>query len=222
MISYKDTDVSLSFQNLIKNVKIKQTLKDIITCLGVHGSGDFSINEVNPLGTSNIYDFSYYLTSEWMPESLITAVNTWNNKIKNSEAIYAQNSSKLRELNSNLLKFQGELETLINDLKAQEQVRSSQMPNISQSVINKINELNNNISSKQEQINSKSKEISNVQSVLKDINNNLKIENNFTGEQILELENFIFEGSYTNSNFVATDKMITAEIMDMTSQLFQN
>ncbi len=217
----KDTDISLSFHNLIKNVKVEETSKDIITCLSVHGSGDFSINEVNPLGTSNIYDFSYYLTSDWMIDSLIKAIKSWDKKVKGSEKTYANNFSKLRNLNADLLKLQGELSTLKNDLKASEQVRSAQMPNISKSIVNKINDLNNKISSKQKEINSKNKEISEIKKVLKDINNNLKFTNNFTQKQILELDNFIFEGSYTNSNFVVTDKMTAPEIQDMSHQLLK-
>ena len=111
----KDTDISLSFHNLIKNVKIEETSKNVITCLSIHGSGDFSINEVNPLGTSNIYDFSYYLTSDWMTDSLIKAIKSWDKKVKDSEKTYADNFSKLRNLNADLLKLQGELSTLKND-----------------------------------------------------------------------------------------------------------
>lgn len=217
----KDTNISLSFHNLIKNVKIEETTKDIITCLSVHGSGDFTISEVNPLGTSNIYDFSYYLNENWMQKSLIDAIKKWDKKVKDSEKTYTENFSKLRDLNAELLKLQGELATLKNNLKAQEQVRSAQMPNISKSVVNKINTLNKEISAKQKEIDSKNKEISKIQKTLQDINNDLKFANNFTKKQLLELDNFIFEASYTNSNFVVTDKMTTTEIQDMSKQLLE-
>ena len=217
----KDTNISLSFHNLIKNVKIEETTKDIITCLSVHGSGDFTISEVNPLGTANIYDFSYYLNENWMQKSLIDAIKKWDKKVKNSEKIYTENFSKLRDLNAELLKLQGELATLQNNLKTQEQVRSAQMPNISKSVVNKINGLNKELSAKQKEIDSKNKEISKVQKTLQDINTSLKFANNFTKKQLLELDNFIFEASYTNSNFVVTDKMTTTEIQDMSKQLLE-
>ena len=217
----KDTNISLSFHNLIKNVKIEETTKDIITCLSVHGSGDFTISEVNPLGTANIYDFSYYLNEGWMQKSLIDAIKKWDKKVKDFEKTYTENFSKLRDLNAELLKLQGELATLKNNLKAQEQVRSAQMPNISKSVVNKINNLNKEISAKQKEIDSKNKEISKIQKTLQDINTSLKFANNFTKKQLLELDNFIFEASYTNSNFVVTDKMTTTEIQDMSKQLLE-
>ena len=94
-------------------MKIEETTKDIITCLSVHGSGDFTISEVNPLGTSNIYDFSYYLNENWMQKSLIDAIKKWDKKVKDSEKTYSENFSKLRDLNAELLKLQGELATLI-------------------------------------------------------------------------------------------------------------
>ena len=217
----KDTNISLSFHNLVKNVKIEETTKDIITCLSVHGSGDFTISEVNPLGTANIYDFSYYLNESWMQKSLIDAIKKWDKKVKDSEKTYSENFSKLRDLNAELLKLQGELATSKNNLKAQEQVRSAQMPNISKSVVNKINTLNKEISAKQKEIDSKNKEIAKVNKTLQGINNSLKFANNFTKNQILELDNFIFEASYTNSNFVVTDKMTTTEIQDMSRQLLE-
>ena len=217
----KDTNISLSFHNLVKNVKIEETTKDIITCLSVHGSGDFTISEVNPLGTSNIYDFSYYLNENWMQKSLIDAIKKWDKKVKNYEKTYSENFSKLRDLNADLLKLQGELATLQNNLKAQEQVRSAQMPNIPKDVVSKINTLNKEISSKQKEIESKNKEISKVQKTLQDINNSLKFANNFTKNQILELDNFIFKANYINSNFVVIDKMTTTEIQDMSKQLLE-
>lgn len=176
----KDTNISISFHNLIRNVKIEETTKDIITCLAVRGSGDFTISEVNPLGTSNIYDFSYYLNEQWMQKSLIDAIKKWDRKVKDSEKTYSENFSKLRDLNAELLKLQGELATLQNNLKAQEQIRSAQMPNISKSVVNKINTLNKEISAKQKEIDSKNKEISKAQKTLQDINTSLKFANNFT------------------------------------------
>lgn len=217
----KDTNISLSFHNLVKNVKIEETTKDIITCLSVHGSGGFTISEVNPLGTANIYDFSYYLNESWMQKSLIDAIKKWDKKVEDSEKTYSENFSKLRDLNAELLKLQGELATSKNNLKAQEQVRSAQMPNISKSVVNKINTLNKEISAKQKEIDSKNKEIAKVNKTLQGINNSLKFANNFTKNQILELDNFIFEASYTNSNFVVTDKMTTTEIQDMSRQLLE-
>ena len=89
------------------------------------------------------------------------------------------------------------------------------MSNVSQSVINK------NINSKQSEIDSQNKKIADIQKILKEVNNTLKFENSFTKEQILELDNFIFEASYTNSNFVVTDKMTTVEIQDISNQLLE-
>ena len=44
---------------------------------------DSNLNEVNPTGTANIYDFSYYLTSAWMDGNLINAVKKRDTKVKN-------------------------------------------------------------------------------------------------------------------------------------------
>lgn len=219
----KDTNISLSFDNLIKNVKIEETSQDIITCLSVYGAGDFDIHEANPLGTDYIYDFSYYLNSNWMSESLIKAVTTWQKKIKNSEKEYLLHFSKLRDSNNSLLKLQSELKTLQNNLKSQELIRSSQMPNISNNTVIQINKLQNQISKKEDEISSTNYDIKLYQNNLKKIHDNLSItnKNNFSTSQIKELDNFIFQANYTNSNFVVTDSMTTVEISDMATQLME-
>ena len=53
-----------------------------------------------------------------MSDNLIKALKSWDKKVKESEKRYAENFSKLRNLNADLLKLQGEISTLKNDLKA--------------------------------------------------------------------------------------------------------
>lgn len=59
LVSSRATDVVLRWNNLLKNVKIEETDDGIVTALSVYGAGDFSIDTINPWGTT-LYDFSYY------------------------------------------------------------------------------------------------------------------------------------------------------------------
>lgn len=215
----KETDVSLSFRNLLKNVKIEETKDNIVTCLSVHGSGDFDIATVNPIGNANIYNFDYYKTPEWMPQNLIDKINSWETKVKNSSLEYSNLLTSLKEQNLKFITSQNELETFKNNLKAQEQVRSAQMPNVSKTVIDKINELNKSISAKENEISKLNQEIAKIKEKLLKINKDLSFSNNFTKEELLQLDNFIFQGSYTNENFVVTDRMTVLEVQEMAEQL---
>ena len=234
----KDTDISLSFDNLIKNVKIEETSQDIITCLSGYGSGDLSIREANPLGTSTIYDFTYYLNKDWMTENLIQAVKKWNEKVEKEEKTYADKYEKLKELyakrdgngklTGGLLKLQNDLIKLKIDLKGLEYSRSAAITRNDKDAqkdvkdkTKKINEINKKIKEKQKEINNVNTQINKQRKELTDINNKLSFNNNFTKEEIKELDYFIFEGSYTNSNFVITKDMPTDEAKDMAKQLLE-
>lgn len=232
----KDTDISLSFDNLIKNVKVEETSKDIVTCLGGFGSGELSIREANPLGTNYIYDFSYYTNENWMSKDLIDAITNWDNKVKSKEKDYANHYAELQRLYAErndkgdviggLAKLQTDLAKLTNSLKSKEYERSSwvsQTSSYAQSQLEKvtreINDLNTQINSKKLEVNNKINDIENKGKELSEINQELSLSKNFTPKQLIDLDYFIFESSYTNSNFVVTNRMSIDEEKDMALQL---
>lgn len=91
-LSYSQTylrtsDIVLSFDNLIKDITVEETSQRTATALYVTGE-DCNIIDVNPLGTSIIYNFTSYLTTKWMSQNTIDAINTWQNKIDNYTNIY--------------------------------------------------------------------------------------------------------------------------------------
>lgn len=91
-LSYSQTylrtsDIVLSFDNLIKDITIEEISQRTSTALYVTGE-DCNIIDVNPLGTSIIYNFTPYLTTDWMSQSTINAINTWQSKIENYIKIY--------------------------------------------------------------------------------------------------------------------------------------
>lgn len=217
----KDTDISLSFDNLVKDCQINETDDDIITALAVFGSGDLDIRNVNPLGTPYIYNFDDKKHLEWMEQSLINSINLWEDKIKLKQVPYSDTLSILKTKNGELIKLNGTLVDLQGKLKAQEGVRTAQSPNILAETTNLINSLNSQIFQKNAQITAKKNEIEIVNSTLKTINDTLKFENNFTASQLIELSAFIFEGSYVNENYVQTDIMNAVDIQEMSMQLYE-
>jgi hypothetical protein len=116
----QETDVFISFDNLIKNTEIKELTKDqLVTGLRVLGGNDgLDIHSVNPNGTNIIYNLSYYKTEEWMSSSLILALNTYETKYNSLKTTYATKLTQLKDKNTILITKTGELATLNAELDA--------------------------------------------------------------------------------------------------------
>ena len=56
----KPTDIFVSYDNLIKELDVEENSDGIITCMSCYGGGNLSIADVNPLGSSIIYNFDYF------------------------------------------------------------------------------------------------------------------------------------------------------------------
>lgn len=64
-----DTDVIISFDNLMNSINVNYSTDDIKTVLTVKGADDLSIREIN-YGLPYITDLSFYHTVDWMGQSL--------------------------------------------------------------------------------------------------------------------------------------------------------
>ena len=71
----KSTNIHLSRDSIINSVEVSDSADDMYTAISVFGDGDLSISAVNPLGTTTMYNFAYYL--EWMSPSLRDKVVEW-------------------------------------------------------------------------------------------------------------------------------------------------
>lgn len=83
----RTSDIVLSFDNLIKDISIEETSQRTATALYVTGE-DCNIIDVNPLGTSVIYNFTSYMTTDWLSQDTINAINAWQKKIEDYTPIY--------------------------------------------------------------------------------------------------------------------------------------
>ena len=115
-----ETDIFLSYDNLIKNSDFTEITDEIATCLYVYGSGDLSINFVNPLGTNRIYNFTYYKNSNWMSSGLIAAITAWEDAIELEQPAYAALLTDFRVKNTELIDLETDLETLQTEYTAKE------------------------------------------------------------------------------------------------------
>lgn len=216
------TDIYISFDNLIEQIDIKTITEEMATALTVTGSGDLSINQVNPLGGDKIYNFGYYKTLTWMSQDLINALTNWEGAIDYYQPIYANLLTDLQVENANLITLNSELVELNSEMDALLQARSVRV----EQGLSVLDE-NAQITAKQTQIDNKQNEISNSEEIianyttqLENINNALSFESNFTESQISTLGTYIDEDTYHNENFVQTGIMTIPEIQDQAQQLY--
>ena len=217
-----NTDILLTYDNVLKNLDINQTTNNIVTALTLSGANDLSINEVNPLGTNYIVDFSYYKNKDWMTQELIDALNVWEKKVSDNQANFnsilsniKQHEIELETLNSSLATLQSELQTLENeksDLSSDGKDYSS--------VQAQINNKNTEITNKNAEIVSKQALINNDKVQLSNLQNSLKLENNFTAKQYSELSNFIFENDYKNEYIETDDDTTYAQKQELQFALY--
>ena len=76
----KQTDLFLSYDNLLLSSEFIEFTDEIATALYCSGGGNLGIYEINPLGTKVIYDYTYYKNLDWMNQDLIDALDAWDKK----------------------------------------------------------------------------------------------------------------------------------------------
>lgn len=218
-----NTDIYLSYDNLIQKVQINELTDELVTALSVYGSDPLSINQVNPLGTDTMYNFTYFKNTNWMSGStMVNAVTAWENKVVANQPTYANLLTSLMTQNAILLAKKSELAELKSQLSSLEGVRNAR---IQQRL--DIQAITSQVNAKQGEVTAKEAEIVVQQSVcdgittqLETINTDLSFETNFTQAQQLELSKFIFGSTYTNSNFIQTDTMSLVDIQTQSQQLY--
>ena len=89
-----ETDVYVSFDNLVQEVNVSYSADDIKTVLTVKGADGMDIREVN-MGLPYIVDLSYYYTVEWMGQELYDAYTTYLQRYNDEQDEYQQNSKEM-------------------------------------------------------------------------------------------------------------------------------
>lgn len=219
-----NTDIFLSFDNLIDNAKVSEKTDEITTCLSVYGGGVLNIRGVNPLGTDKIYDFSFYSNTDWMSAGLVLALQNWNILLDIQQPIYANSLTLLKTYNQEMIVLKSALTQLNSDYLSLEGVKKlkvqtgASLTTINSQLASKQAEIN----AQQVLINNKQLQIDSVTVSLQEINTLVSFDNvsNFTPSQLLELNNFIYENTYKNENIIQTDSMTTVEVQDAQQDLY--
>lgn len=243
----KDTNIHISYINLLKNTNLSCTADNIKTCLTVTGSDDLTVREVN-MGYDKIYNFGYYNSTAYMSQRLYDAYNKWialrKSKLPEYTSLLSQYQSFYTQLNylqyekmptivgsTNWTEYG--LHPLKEQLAVYEQQQSVSMKaghgdpssKFYQSeylpLYNAIQEIKEQIKVIENQINSLQLQQSSVSAQMSAIINMVSMPNNFTVDELEELTSFIREDELSSSNYVVTDAMSDSEKFEMLDDLLK-
>ena len=217
-LEIQSTDILLDFSNVLDKIQINKASEDIVTALEVIGNNDLTIQDANPIGTDVIYNFDYYKyhdtdETHWMSENLTNAVNVWEQKITNSKTSHDAIVLQLENYYGEYGTLDGQLQTYTADLDDLNIQLAGLVSTASDttSVLAQITSKKAQIDSVKTQITAKLAQIKTSSDSLTTLLNSLSFNTNFSQSQLTELNNFIFQSTYTDENIEITDSMSYAE-----------
>ena len=96
-----NTDIHVSYNNLLKSTSMQCDTDNIKTCITLTGQDDLTIREIN-LGSSELYNFDAYASTEYWSSDLVTDYNKWKalyaRELPNYENLLRQYNDKTDEI----------------------------------------------------------------------------------------------------------------------------
>jgi peptidoglycan hydrolase CwlO-like protein len=194
----------ISDENYLKNfIRDVQTDK-IITRLFCYGKDNLSINGVNPIGTFYIEDYSYYIENGYMSTNLVTAINNYNDLISDNQTTFSNYLTTLNGYNISLATKQLELAALKTEMRLiDDAISTARLGNQNYSSLSaQKTAKQSEIDTKQSEINTLNSQISTVQGQITSLQTLLSKVNNFTSEELDELDRFSNYQDYINTSII--------------------
>jgi hypothetical protein len=206
----------LSYGKYLKSLSKEERSDEMITRLRVYGKDGLSIQRVNPLGTDYIEDFSYFMqgfqrdenkntisSSEYMSDELCHALLDYQEFVATKEGEFQSLISQKESLESHKKTKENELSALEMELKQiQDTIDVKQSTGKDASTeLQQEQEKLNQIAAKEAEIANLENQINNIDIQIERLKNSLSIENHFTPEQIIELNDYIIEETWEDQNY---------------------
>ena len=222
------TNIAFTFNNLLKDVGIKENADDIISVMHVSGADGVYISNINPIGNSCLYDFTYFMDNDYgMSNELISALSTWNTKVENAKAEYEVLILTRQQTSETLLTKQSELSVLEAEYKGIQDARGA-LTYVEADIDGRLTTLKNSETLVLTNIEAKKAEIALLQETYDGtvdsigiITESLSLDNtdNFAVEERDELRSFEKYGTYTNENFIYTSITTEPEKINISKDL---
>lgn len=242
-----DTQIIVSYDNLLNNVSISSSIDDIKTCLTITGIDDLSVREVH-MGYDSIYMLDYFHSLEYMSEGLYHSYTAWKQKWNDNVGPYEKlvteyqayckqlnylrsekvpkhaGSTDWSEYSLNLLQdqlkiYEQKQDTMIKAGQANENHADHKTVYIP--CYNTIQELKKQIALVEEEMSLLEAQQENLSVQMDAIIDIVSMENNFSPEELAELAKFVREEELSGASFVVTDVMTESERIDMIRELLE-
>lgn len=239
----RNTNIIISFQNLLKEVSVEPDIKSIKTALTLVGEDDLTVRELN-MGYDTIYNFDYFHTVEYMGQDLYDAYGRYKEKYQRCVAQYTPLITRYQDLLKQIAYKTGEMlpesadskdwtKYCLNELNIKKKSNEDKLSVLMQQGYGDKEKHPDEYSSLyapqyeeieriKNAINIRTNEIAALQNQKEQLNQQMQalitdidIENNFTKEQWHILSKFIREDVLNDSNYVVTDAMTKEEALAM-------
>jgi len=220
-----DTGFTVGYGKLLRHISYEETSSEYCTRLKVFGKNGISINSVNPAGTNYIENFSSILYPfHELPDGTVVnpprdisvdlarAIIAYQNKLENYTPTFNSLLSQLKSLQEILTSQQNVLDELENELAIIDDNisvanASGQDPS---GYIAQKNAKQTEIDNQKATINGIQAQINNVNQQIQNLKNDLSVENNFTQNQLLELNPHIVVQEYVNEYIDDPEELLKA------------
>lgn len=204
-----DRGFFISENRFIKSHTEEVNADDVVTRLYIYGKEQINIRSVNPTGEEYILDLSYYRNSNYMSQSLLTALDNYDALLKTKETEFATLLASLNTYTSQLSVKKSELELLKADLKVLEtQLQELIAEEASLTAKNaEITAKNNQISSKESEMSVINTNITDTNHSIETLQSQILMANNFTMAQISELDQFIKDKETTDDTIITSKEL---------------
>lgn len=223
----KTSDIFIGYESFLKSSKVEEISDEITTVMSCYGGDGVNIASVNPLGSVFLYDFSHF--KSMMSDSLRAAIDKWEQEIEKYRPSYSSLLAQIKDKKRMLITAEADLKDAQTEKEAQEGVQSAKIAGGKvndadyNAVVQKIKEAQTKIDACNQRIETLNGDIQALINQQKVINDALKLSTTggiFTNEDLLELEDFKFESTHQDDNFIITDIMNVVEQQDMMEQLY--
>lgn len=214
------TSILLTKNDVIESISVNTKAEEIFTALSLYGDDEITYSGINPLGGAVVYNFDYYKSD--MSEELQEALNVWEENILEAEL----SISSLRTDLSNKYTEKQSIQSQIDSINEQITLLEKQLgvntldAEVVSSLTSQIKEKRTELSNVQSSMDKKQAEIDAINVELNIIHESCSFENNFTTEQLSELDAYIFECSEVDDTFAFTDDMNYEEQEEILVELY--
>lgn len=217
----------LNSRNYLKNINIEPDFNDVVTRLYVYGKDNLGINAYTVNGQSYIDCFDYYMAnSSYVDDDLKMALEKYNQKVEEKDGLFNEYLTTIKEKTVELANLNNELADLQSKLKIiQDNIDLA--INTSTTTETDLDNLKTQEDAAQEKVNVKENEVGLKQSEIDSVRelqvalrNELSMENNFSHDQIMSLNEITKEG-VLQDNTISEDEELYKLALEKVEKMAQ-